>query len=357
MKKDDLETPALLLDIDALQSNIRMMADYLKNKPVKLRPHAKCHKTPIIAHMQVKAGAKGIAVAKLGEAEVMANSGINDVYIANQVVQTSKLERLAALNEYSTVSVAVDNPTVVETLSKIAVKKNVNVKVILEVDVGLNRCGVPPGKAAADLAKKIVKSKGLIFEGVMGWEGHAAFVADLNKRKEECRRCYKKLIETVKEIKGKGIEVNTVAAGGTTSFSIAAEYPGINEINPGSYIFMSLMHRLEGVPFKHSLSVLTTVVSRSAKDRAIIDGGVQTFSTFWSYPKPKDFEWIEVKALHMEHGILKLKDPNIDLKVGDKIEFIPAYPDTTINLHDKFYIVRGNNVEATWKIGARGRVD
>lgn len=184
-----------------------------------------------------------------------------------------------------------------------------------------------------------------------------SFVPDLNKRKEECHRCYKKLVDTVKEIKSEGIEINTVAAGGTTSFSIAAEYPGINEINPGSYIFMSLMHRLEGVPFKHSLSVLTTVVSRPAKDRAIIDGGVQTFSTFWSYPKPKDFEGVEVKELHMEHGILKLKKPDIDLKVGDKIEFIPAYPDTTINLHDKFYIIRGDNVETTWKIGARGRVD
>lgn len=158
----------------ALQSNIRMMADYLRDKPVKLRPHAKCHKTPIIAHMQVRAGAKGVAVAKLGEAEVMANSGINDVYIANQVVQPNKLERLATLNEYSTVSVAVDNPTIIDMLSKIAIKRNVRIKVIEEIDVGLNRCGVLPGKAAVDLANKIVKSKGLILEGVMGWEGHAA---------------------------------------------------------------------------------------------------------------------------------------------------------------------------------------
>jgi len=357
MKKDDIETPILLLDIDILQDNIHLMADYLKDKPVKLRPHAKCHKTPIIAHMQIRAGAKGIAVAKLGEAEVMVNSGIEDVYIANQVVQSSKLERLVTLNEYSTVSVAVDTPSIVEMLSNVASRKNVNVKVIEEIDVGLNRCGVPPGKPAVDLARKISRSKNLIFEGVMGWEGHAAFVLDLNKRKEECRKCYKKLVETVKEIRREGIEVKTVAAGGTTSYNIAAEYPGINEINPGSYIFMSLMHRLEGVPFKHSLTVLTTVVSRPSKDRAVIDGGVQTFSMFWSYPKAKEMESIEVKELHMEHGILKLKDPNIDLKVGDKIEFIPAYPDTTINLHDRFYVVRGENVEAIWKIGARGRVD
>jgi D-serine deaminase-like pyridoxal phosphate-dependent protein len=357
LEKTDIETPALLLDFDAFQDNIRMMADYLKDKPVKLRPHAKCHKTPIIAHLQMRAGAKGITVAKLGEAEVMANAGIPDIYIANQVVQKSKMERLVNLNQYSDVSVAVDNPDVVEMLSKIASQKNVEVRVIEEIDVGLNRCGVQPGKPAVDLARKISRLKGLIFEGVMGWEGHAAFVKDLNGRRRECHECYRKTVETVEQIRKIGIDVNTVGAGGTTSFSIAAEYPGINEIQPGSYIFMSLLHSLEGVPFKYSLTVLTTVVSRPARDRAIIDGGVQTFSTFGGYPKVKGIEGVEVYDLHMEHGLLRLKDPNIKLKAGDMIEFIPYYPDTAINLHDKLYVMKGDTVMDIWKIGARGRID
>ncbi|MEM2122788.1 MAG: DSD1 family PLP-dependent enzyme [Candidatus Bathyarchaeia archaeon] len=357
MDKRDIATPALLLDFDAFQSNIRMMADYLRDKPVKLRPHAKCHKTPIIAYMQIRAGAKGVTVAKLGEAEVMAKAGISDIYIANQVVQESKMEKLVNLNQYSNVSVAVDNPDVVERLSKIASGKKVDVKVIEEIDVGLNRCGVQPGKPAVDLAKKISRSKGLIFEGVMGWEGHSAFVKDLEERKKECHECYRKTVETVKEIRKIGIDVNTVGAGGTTSFSIAAEYPGINEIQPGSYIFMSLLHSLEGVPFKYSLTVLTTVVSRQAKDRAVIDGGVQTFSTFGGYPKAKGLEGVEIHDLHMEHGLLRLKDPNIKLKPGDTIEFIPYYPDTAINLHDRLYVMKGDAVMDIWKIGARGRVD
>ena len=357
LKKADVETPALLIDFDVLQSNIRMMADYLKDKPVKLRPHIKCHKTPIIAHMQMKAGAKGVTVAKLGEAEVMANAGINDIYVANQVVQKSKIERLVNLNRYSNVSVAVDNPHIVETLSNIASRKNVRVKVIEEIDVGLNRCGVLPGKPAVDLAKKITRSKGLILEGVMGWEGHAAFVSNFKKRKEECNKCYQRSIETVKQMSKAGIEANTVGAGGTCSFNIAAEYPGINEIQAGSYIFMSIMHSLEGVPFKSSLTVLTTVVSRPAKGRAIIDGGAQTFSTFGGYPRAKGVEGVEVYDLHMEHGLLRLKNPSIDLKVGDMIEFVPAYPDTTINLHNKFYVMKGDTVEESWKIEGRGRVD
>ena len=184
MTKGDIETPALLLDLDVLQNNIRTMAEYLKDKSVKIRPHTKCHKTPVIAHMQIKAGARGITVAKLGEAEVMANAGIENIFIANQVVQMSKIEKLVNLNRYSNVSVAVDNTDVIDTLSSIASKKNVKINTIVEIDVGLNRCGVLPGKPSVELAKKIVRSKGLLFEGVMGWEGYAAFIEDFTKRGE-----------------------------------------------------------------------------------------------------------------------------------------------------------------------------
>lgn len=357
MKKADIETPALLLDFDVLQSNISIMANYLMDKPVKLRPHIKCHKTPIIAHMQVKAGAKGVTVAKLGEAEVMANVGIEDIYIANQVVQKSKIERLVNLNRYSNVSVAVDNPEVVDMLSSIASKKNVKVKVIEELEVGLNRSGVLPGKPAVDFAEKISRSKGLIFEGVMGWEGYAAFIKDFKKRREECNKCYHEIVDTVEQIRKAGIEVNTVGCGGTTSFNIAAEYPGINEIHAGSYVLMSLEHSLEGVPFKPSLTVLTTVTSRPTRNRAITDGGAKTFFGVSGNPKVKGIKGVEVHELHMEHGLLDLNNPSVDLKVGDTIEFIPAYPGETVSLNDKFYVIKGDTVEAIWRIEGRGRAD
>jgi D-serine deaminase-like pyridoxal phosphate-dependent protein len=333
------------------------MSEYLKDKPVKLRPHTKCHKTPIIAHMQVKAGAKGATVAKLGEAEVMANAGIENIFIVNEVVQKSKLEKLVNLNRYSNVFVAADNPDVIDMLSGIASSKGVKVGVVLELEVGLNRCGVLPGKPAVEFAKKIVHSKGLIFEGVMGWEGYAAFVEDFNERIEECNKSYYKIVETAEQIRKAGIEVNTVACGGTTSFNIAAEYTGINEIHAGSYVLMGLMHSLDGVPFKPALTVLTTVISRQTRERAITDGGAKTFSSYGGKPEVIGISGVKVHELHVEHGLLDLHDPSIDLKAGDKIEFIPAYPGTTVNLHDKFYVMRGNTVETIWKIEGRGRID
>lgn len=357
MKKEDIETPALLLDIDVVQGNIRMMANYLKNKPVRLRPHTKCHKSPILAHMQLRAGAKGIMVAKLGEAEVMANAGVSDIYIANQVVQKTKIERLVNLNRYCDVSVAVDNPNVVEMLSNVALSKGLKVKVIEEIDVGLNRCGVLPGEPAVDLAKKISRCKGLIFEGVMGYEGHAGWIEDFRKRREECNECYRRTLETVDQIRKAGIEVKTIGTGGTNSFSIAAEYPGINEIQPGHYVFMSESHCMDGVPFQSALTVLTTIVSRPARDRAIVDGGVKTFSKMLGYPRVKGMTGVEVNELHVEHGILRLENPSASLDVGDMLEFIPAYSGATVNLHDRFYVTKGDTVEAIWKIEGRGRID
>ena len=357
MKKTDIETPALILDIEVLKKNIETMADYLKDKPAKLRPHIKCHKTPVIAHMQIKAGAKGVMTAKLGEAEVMTDAGIADVVIANQVVQDSKLERLAGLNRYGKVSVAVDNSEVAERLSNVALRRGVSVGVVEEIDIGLSRCGVLPGKPAVDLAKKIANLKGLIFEGITGWEGHVAFIKDFRERREQCNRCYHKLIECKRQILEAGIDVETVGAGGTTTFNLAAEYPGVNEIEAGSYVFMSLTHSLEGIPFQQALTVLTTVTSKPARDRIIVDGGVKTFCVAEGNPKVKGFEGLEVHELHMEHGILRLSNPNVSLQVGDMIEFVPAYADTAINLHDKVYITKGDQVETTWGIQARGRTD
>ena len=357
MEKADLETPALLIDRDALDSNIRLMADYLKDKPVKLRPHTKCHKTPIIAHMQVRAGARGILVAKLGEAEVMANAGVEDIAIGNQVVQKSKIERLINLNRDSSVSVAVDNPEIVDVLSKTASRKGVEVKVIVELDVGQNRAGVPPGKPALDLAKKVSSSEGLIFNGLMGWEGHLAGIQSFDERRSKSEECYRKVVMTKEMIECAGLEVETVSAGGTTTYNMAAEYPGITEIEAGSYIFMDASHRVEGVPFKNSLTVLATVTSIPTPDRVIIDGGLKTFSYVGGLPQVKGIEGVEVYDLSEEHGHLKLKDPGIELKVGDMIELIPAYAPTTVNLHNKFYVTKGETVEAVWKIEGRGRID
>lgn len=357
MDRSEIPTPALLLDLETLKSNIRLMSEFLENKNACIRPHIKCHKSPEIAKIQIDEGACGVMVAKLGEAKVMVDAGIEDIAIANQVVQEVKIRDLVELNRRAKVSVAVDNPMVVDKISDIASKSRVDVSLIIEVDVGMNRCGVRPGKQALKLAEKVSGSKGVTFGGLMGYEGLAAYVKPFEERKKSCHKCYRELVDTANLIGKAGFNVETVSAGATTSFSIVSEYPGINEIEAGSYVFMDLAHRMEGVPFDYALSVLTTVVSRPSRDRAIVDGGLKTFSETDGFAKSKDTEGIELYQLDEEHGFLKLGDPSLELDVGDAVEFTPAYAATTVNLHDNLYVMKGDKVEHIWKISARGRVD
>jgi len=357
MKKSDLQTPCLLLDFDLLKYNVEYMAEYLKGKDVALRPHTKCHKTPIISHLQVRAGAKGIMVAKLGEAEVMAESGIQDIAIGNQIVQESKIRKLVDLNDYCAISVAVDDLEAVNRLSKISSEKDTKIRVLVEVDVGDKRCGVQSAKAAVKLAKMIDKAPGLVFEGIMGWEGMTAFIEDPEERRKKCNECYKMLIDTRDLIEKAGLEVETVSAGGTTSFNMAAEYPGMTEIEAGSYVFMDRAHRIKDVPFKSSLTVLATVTSRPCNDRAVIDAGGKTFSTIGGLPVAIGITGVEVYRLTDEHGCIKLDKPSVDLKIGDTVEFIPAYCPPTVNLHDKLYVTEEDEVKFIWNIEARGRID
>jgi len=358
MDRSQIETPALLLDYELLEANVRYMAKYLDKKSVKLRPHIKCHKTPEIARIQIDAGADGVMVAKLGEASVMADAGIGDIAIANQVVQETKIRRLVDINQCARVSVAVDNPAIVDRISAVATERDVDISLIVEVNVGMNRCGVMPGKPALKLAEKVNASRGVIFAGLMGYEGGiAAYAKSFEERERRCHECYKRLVDTKEMIREAGLEVETVSTGATTSFSIAAEYPGITQIEAGTYALMDLHHKLDGVPFNYALTVLTTVISRPSADRAIIDGGVKTFSETEGFPKAKDMTGIEVYKLTEEHGYLRMTDPSLDINVGDTIEFIPAYVATTVNLHDKFYVMKGDRVERVWKIAARGRVD
>ncbi len=357
MNKSELKTPALILDLEILKKNIFSMSEYLKKGNVSLRPHIKCHKTPEIAKMQIAAGAAGVMVAKLGEAEVMSNAGIKNIAIANQIVQEQKIKDLADLCRHNEISVAVDSPMVVERMDNIAAREGININAMVEVDVGMGRCGVSPGKPALEMTKKVSESKHLTFRGLMGYEGMAAYIKSFKERKNECHRCYNKLVKTARLIEKEGYEVEVVSAGATTSFSIAAEYPGITEIEAGSYVFMDLAHKMEGVPFDYALYVLTTVISKPSNDRAIIDGGLKTFSETEGFAKAKDISGIELYKLDEEHGYLRLNDEGKKIEVGDTIEFIPAYSSTTVNLHERFYVTKGEKVESTWKIAARGRVD
>jgi D-serine deaminase-like pyridoxal phosphate-dependent protein len=259
----EIDTPALLLDLDIMEQNIARMAEAFRGIKAKLRPHVKTHKTPIIAHRQLAAGAIGVTCAKLGEAEVMVEGGIRDILIANQIVGSRKITRLVNLARHADLIVAVDDPQNVAELSQAAQAAGVSLRVLIEVNIGMHRCGVEPGEPALALAQEVDRSAGLIFSGLMGYEGHLVFVSDLAERKERVYRDLQILLDTVSFLESKGLAVEIVSSGGTGTAMLTGALPGITEIQAGSYVFMDGRYRtIEGVEFDCALTLLTTVVSR-----------------------------------------------------------------------------------------------
>lgn len=353
--KGQLDTPVLLIDLDVMESNIRKMSEYFRSVDAELRPHTKTHKTPILAHKQIEAGAIGVTCAKLGEAEVMAASGIRDILIANQIV-TQKIARLVNLARHADMMVAVDDPVNVENLSHAAKAKGVKLRVLVEVDIGMKRCGVLPGEPALRLAQKAAMSDGLIFAGLMGYEGHTVAIPDFQERERETKKALTLLMETKDLIEQSGIEVGIVSGGGTGTYNITGQFPGMTEIQAGSYILMDSFYRGVLKDFECALTVLTTVISRPNKDMAVIDAGVKTVTRESGLPEVKDIKGAQLISLSEEHGRLDVTNSDADLRPGDKIELIPSHGCTTINLHDKFYGIRDGTLECIWDIAGRGKV-
>jgi D-serine deaminase-like pyridoxal phosphate-dependent protein len=353
--KEELDTPALLIDLDIMESNIAKMAAYFADKSAQLRPHTKTHKTPILAHKQIAAGAQGITCAKVGEAEVMVAAGIDDVLIANEVIGATKISRLVNLAHHATMTVAVDSAGNVADLGKAVRLAGVKLKVLVEVNVGNNRCGVMPGEEAVKLAQVIAKTPGLDFAGLMGYEGHLVFVQDFAERKQRAEEAMGWLIETKELVEKSGLEVPVVSGGGTGTFDITGPFPGVTEVEAGSYIVMDAKYgSVEGLPFGNALTLLSTVVSRARADLAITDAGMKVLTHEFGLPVVMDLPGAKLIALAEEHGKIQLEEPQ-KVKVGDKIEIIPSHCCTTINLHEKFYATRKGRLEAVWEIPGRGQ--
>jgi len=352
----EIDTPVLLLDLDILEQNIARMAEAFRGLRVKLRPHVKTHKTPVIAHQQLAAGALGVTCAKLGEAEVMVEGGIGDVLIANQIVGSRKVTRLVSLARHADLIVAVDDPQNVAALSQAAQAAGVSLRVLVEVNVGMHRCGVEPGEPALVLAQQVDQAPGLIFAGLMGYEGHLVFVPSLAERRERVHRDMQALVDTVSFLESRGLPVEIVSAGGTGTAMITGALPRITEIQAGSYVFMDGRYKtIEGVDFSCALTLLTTVVSRPTPDRVIVDAGMKTLTHEFGLPRFKGREDLELVGLSEEHGTVKLADPTVVLRPGDKLEIIPSHGDTTLNIHNYYYCLRQGRVEAVWPIAARGK--
>ena len=352
---EELDTPCLLVDLDVMESNISKMAEEFHGMSAALRPHAKTHKTPIIAHKQLKAGAIGITCAKVGEAEVMAEAGIGPLLIANQVVGEPKVTRLVNLTKHCDVTVAVDDPANVRHLAESAHRKGVKLNVVVEVDVGNNRCGTEPGEPALKLAREVVDNDSLNLRGLMGYEGFCQMVPKLEERRPKTEAAMQKLVSTRDLFDDKGVPVEIVTAGGTGTHMITGRFPGITEVEAGSYVFMDARYgSIEGLEkFGHALTLLTTIISVPRPGVAICDAGLKTLTVEFGMPAIKGITGVEYVNPSEEHGRLKVKDAG--LRIGDKIELIPSHCCTISNLHDNIYCNRKGELEAVWKVAARGR--
>lgn len=357
-EKTELDTPTLLIDLDVMERNIDTMAKFFKKLPSDLRPHEKTHKCPTIAHKQLEVGAIGITCAKLGEAEAMVDAGISNVLIANQVVGEPKVTRLVNLAKKSDVIVAVDNPENVEHLASSARSKGVKLNVLIEVDVGNNRCGTDPGKPTLELARVVSRHPSLRLRGLLGYEGFCQNIRSLKERTEEAQGAMEKLISTRDFLDDKRFNMDIISAGGTGTHMITGRYPGVTEVEAGSYVFMDATYRMvEGLEaYDYALTVLTTITSLPRPSVAVCDAGLKAVTIEPNRPLPliKGAENATYERPSEEHGRLKI-EPDASLRIGDKIELVVPHCCTNTNLYDSFHCMRDDELEAVWKITARGR--
>lgn len=351
--KTAFTTPCLCLDSEKLERNIAKMAAFLKGGSVMLRPHSKTHKCPTIAWMQLRSGAVGITCAKLSEAEVMAKAGIRDILIANQVVDAAKITSLANLAAYTDIMVAVEALENARHLSLAAQQARTTIRVLIEVEVGMGRCGVMPGEPALALAREISRLPGLKLEGLMGYEGHAVMIPDKTERAAAARQAMDILIHTRDRLQADGIPASIVSGGGTGTYDITGVFPGVTEIQAGSYATMDAKYRSIGLDFECALTVLATVIATHGDDLAIIDAGMKSMTSEFGMPAVLEPDGWVLERLAEEHGFLR-RIGGTKLAVGDRVEFIPSHGCTTINLYDYYDVARHGHLEAIWPIAARG---
>ncbi len=362
MVRDDIPTPALLLDLDAFEANVATMATFVRARGKGLRPHGKTHKCPEIARRLVAAGAIGACTARLSEAEVFADYGIPGLLITTAVVGRLKADRAAALSAKApdTIFVA-DDADAVRALDAAAAARGVPVQVA--VDLYFGRTGVLPGEAARDLTRVIAACRHLRFAGLQAYDAAASHTVGFDTRRARTLGTMGQAVATRRLIEADGIACPMVSAGSTGSYRVDGDIDGLTELQPGSFIFMDADYATIGgaggaeayTDFLTALSVLTTVVSARG-DEAIVDGGYKAFATDRPHaPQPIGEPGLSYAWAGDEHGRLDLRRAERRLKVGDRVAFRAPHCDPTVNLYDEIHALRGDRVEDVWRIAARGK--
>ena len=340
-----------------MEANIARIVATCRAHGVAWRPHSKAHKTPEIAQMEIAAGAIGVTCAKLGEAEVMAAAGIRDILIANQIVGPIKIGRLVRLAERADPIVCVDSLENVSELDAAFGRAGKRLRVAIEVNIGMNRAGVEPGPPVVALAQAIAQCPGLAFVGLAAWESQATTIADPVEKERTVRDAVARLTASARACTAAGHAVTVVSCGGTGTFPYCAQQPGVTEVQVGGAIF-SDMHYLTNyhVDFAPALTMLTTVTSRPTPTRIVVDAGRKAMSGDAAMPAPRGLPPVSLLKLSAEHTKIELAEPNASPKIGDKIEFIVGYSDTTVHLHEEIVGVRGGRIASIWRVAGRGKL-
>ena len=356
-----VDTPALILELDAFERNLESMSNAVRGKAVRLRPHAKSHKCAQIALRQIAAGAVGVCCQKVDEAEALIAGGVAEVLIANEIVGAGKLERLAALARRAKLGVCVDAVDNVAALDAAAARAGLRLDALVEINVGADRCGVEPGAPALALARAIAASANLRFAGLQAYHGAAQHLRSVAQRRAAIDRAVDLVRATRALIETAGLRCETVTGAGTGSFPLELASGVYDELQPGSYVFMDAdYNRNELDPawprFEQSLFVLTTVMSQAAAGRAVVDAGLKASSVDSGMPQLWQLPGVEYVKASDEHGVLSIAPGVRAPGLGEKLLLVPGHCDPSVNLYDWYVCVRRGVVEALGPVSARGAI-
>lgn len=361
-----IDTPALVVDLNAFERNLKTMAAKVKKANVTLRPHSKTHKSPWVGQKQMEYGAIGVCCQKVSEAEIMVAGGIKNILISNQVIGAAKLDRLATLNRDARVMVCVDHSDAILEVSSAAARQGVTIDTLVEIEVGGGRCGVPPGKNALTLALAIQNDPNLNFTGLQAYHGSAQHLRNHIDRQTAIEKAIQKTTYTVQLMKGEGLECEIIGGAGTGTFEMEAASGIYTELQAGSYIFMDADYAknkcANGDPFdtfEHSLFVYASVMSQPNTNKVVVDAGHKATSIDSGYPLAWHLSGGEITGMSDEHAVIDITKVNQKPVRGDKILLVPSHCDPTVNLHDWYIGVRGlhtddAHVEHIWPVSARG---
>ncbi len=361
MALEEIDTPALLLDLDAFEYNLALMADEVARAGVTLRPHGKAHKCAEISRRQIALGAVGVCCQKVSEAEAFVDAGVLNVLVSNEVVAPPKLDRLATLAQRAVVAVCVDDPSVVPALSSAAGRAGVVLDVLVEIDVGGLRCGQLPGEPAVRLGELVASARHLRLRGLQAYQGRAQHIRPYVERRAAIEKAAGAACLTVDMFRARGLACEVVGGAGTGTYAFEAASGVYTEVQPGSYIFMDGDYAQDldesGTPvsrYRHSLFVYTQVMSAPGRGLAIVDAGLKSIAFDSGMPWVADRPEVSYSRPSDEHGVLDVRGVTAGFELGAKHRLIPGHCDPTVNLHDWYVCIRNGRVECLWPVVARG---